>query len=106
MSSRHVSESRKKLGRVVQTETEECIDQTAGTRSEDYLKFLAEAEMRAADPDESLDMDDSDVNDFEAVPDRNAAVLTCDGVHLEDNVSTESLQNPSSCVPDPDTARR
>ena len=28
-SSRHVSECRKKLGRVVQTETEECIDQTA-----------------------------------------------------------------------------
>ena len=29
--SRHVSDRRKKLGRVVQTETEECIDQTAGT---------------------------------------------------------------------------
>ena len=41
---------------MVQTETEECIDQTAGTRSADYLRFLAEAEMRAADPDEYLDM--------------------------------------------------
>ena len=35
---------------------EECIDQTAGTRSADYLRFLAEAEMRAADPDEYHDM--------------------------------------------------
>ena len=83
--SRRVSERRKKLGRVVQTETEECIDQTAGTRSADYLRFLVEAEMRAADPDEYLDMDDSDVDDFEVVPGRLAAVLTCARVHLEDN---------------------
>ena len=41
--------------------------------------------MRAADPDEYLDMDDSDVDDFETVPDRNAAVLTCARVLLEDN---------------------
>ena len=50
-----VSGRRKMLGRVVQTETEECIGQTAGTRSADYLRFLAEAEMRVADPDEYLD---------------------------------------------------
>ena len=37
VSSRRVPERRKKLGRVYQTETEECIDQTAGTRSADYL---------------------------------------------------------------------
>ena len=109
VSSRHVSELRKKLGRVVQIETEECIDQTSGTRSADYLRFLAEAEMRAADPDEYLDMDDSDVEDFEAVPDRNAAVLTCARVHLEDNSMSssakKSLQIPSSGAPVPDTAR-
>ena len=40
VSSRRVSGRRKKLGRVVPTETEECIDQTAGTRSADYLRFL------------------------------------------------------------------
>ena len=77
ISPRRVSERRKKLGRVVQTETEECTDQTAGTRSADYLRFLAEAEMRAVDPDEYLDMDDSDVDDFEAVLGRNAAVSGC-----------------------------
>ena len=54
---------------------------------------------------ENLDMDDSNVNDFEDVVDRNAAVLTCARVHLEVFVSKESLQNPSSGVPDPDTAR-
>ena len=83
VSSRRVSGRRKKLGHVVQTETEECINQTAGTRSADYLRFLAEAEMRAADPDEYLDMDDSDVDDFEAVPDRNAAVMTCARVRFK-----------------------
>ena len=63
---------------MVQTETEECLlVQTDGTRSADYLRFLAEAEMRAADPDEYLDMNDSDADDFEAVLDRNAAALTC-----------------------------
>ena len=44
---------------MVETETEECIDQTAGTRSADYLSFLAEAEMKAVDADQCLDMDDS-----------------------------------------------
>ena len=60
VSSRRVSGRRKKLGRVVQTETVRCVDQTAGTRSADYLSLLAEAEMRAVDPDEHLDMDDSE----------------------------------------------
>ena len=41
ISSRRVSGRRKMLGRVVQTETEECIGQTAGTRSADDLRFLA-----------------------------------------------------------------
>ena len=99
VSSRHVSERRKKLGRVVQTETEECIDQTAGTRSADYLRFLAEVEMRAADPDEYLDMDDSDVDDFEIVPGRNAAVLTCAGVHLEDNPVSPSAKRARKIPP-------
>ena len=80
-----MSERRKKLGRVVQTETEECVDQTAGTRSADYLRFLVEAEMRAADPDEYLDMDDSEVVDLEVVRGRIAAVLACPRVRLEDN---------------------
>ena len=109
VSSRHVPGRRKKLGRVVQTEMEECIGQTTGTRNADYLRFLAEAEMRAADPDEYLDMDDSDVDDFEILPGRNAAVLTCaggaSGGQSDVSVSKESLQNPSFGVPDPDTAR-
>ena len=77
VSSRRLSERREKLGRVVQTETVLCVDQTDGTRSADYLRFLAEAEMRAVDPDEYLDMDDSDADDFEVIPGTNAAVLTC-----------------------------
>ena len=99
MSSRHVSERRKKLGRVVQTETEECIDQTAGTRSADYLRFLAEAEMKAADPDEYLDMNDSDVDDFEAVLDGNAAVLRCARVHFEDNPMSPSAKRACKIPP-------
>ena len=43
VSSGRVSKRRKKLGRVVQTETVQCVDQTSGTRSADYLRFLAEA---------------------------------------------------------------
>ena len=96
VSSRHVSERRKKLGRVVQTETEECIDQTAGTRSADNLRFLAEAEMRALEND---DMDDSDVDDFEAVPGRNAAVLTWPRVHLEDNPMSPSAKRACKIPP-------
>ena len=88
VSSRRVSGRRKKLGRVVQTETEKCIDQTAGTRSTDYLRFLAEAEMKAADPDEYLD-----------------SAGGASGGQSDVSVSKESLQKPSSGVPDPDTAR-
>ena len=99
VSLRHVSERRKKLGRVVQTETEECIDQTAGARSTDYLGFLAEAEMRAAEPDEYRDMDDSDVDDFEVIPGRNAAVLTCARVHLEDNSMSSSAKRACKIPP-------
>ena len=57
--------------------------------------------MRAADPDEYLDMDDSDVDDFEAVPDRNAAVLTCAGVHLEDNSMSSSAERAYEIPPLP-----
>ena len=99
VSSRRVSERRKKLGSVVQTETEERIDQTAGARSAGCLRFLAEAEMRAADPDEYLDMDDSDVDDFEIIPGRNAAVLTCAGVHLEDNPMSPSAKRACAIPP-------
>ena len=55
--------------------------------------------MRAADPDEHLDMDDSDVNDFEAVPGRNAAVSTCAGVHLEDNPMSPSAKRAYEIPP-------
>ena len=48
--------------------------------------------MRAADPDEYLDMDDTDVDDFEAVPGRNAAVLPGPRVHLEDNPISSSAK--------------
>ena len=78
---------------------EECIDQTAGTRSTDYLRFLAEAEMRAAEPDEYLDMDDSDDEDFEVIPGRNAAVLTSARVHLEDNPMSPSAKRVCEIPP-------
>ena len=55
--------------------------------------------MRAADPDEYLDMDDSDVDDFEAVPGRNAAVLTCARVHLEDNSMFSSAKRACAIPP-------
>ena len=96
-------ERRKKLGRVVQTETEECIDQTAGARSEDYLRFLAEADMRAVDLHEYLDMDVSDADDFEAIPDRVAAVLTGPKMHLEDNPMSSSGKR--SCAHPPPVFR-
>ena len=105
--SRHVPGRRKKLGRVVQTETEECIDQTAGARSADYPRFLAVAEMKAVDPDEYLDIDDSDVNDFEVIPERCCLDLlqsTSRG-QFDVFISRESLQNPSSGVPNPETTR-
>ena len=78
---------------------EECIDQTAGTRNADYLRYLAEAEMRAADPDKYLDMDDSDVDDFEIISGRNAAVLTCARVHLGDNPMSPSAKRACKIPP-------
>ena len=98
-----MSERRKKLGRVVQTETVQHVDQTAGTRSADYLRFLAEAEMGAVDPDEYLDMDDSDADEFEVIPGRNAAVLTCHRVHLEDNPMSSSPKR--ACANRPPVSR-
>ena len=81
---------------MVQPETVQCVDQTAGTtRRADYLNFLVEAEMKAIDPDQCLDMDDLDADDFEVILDIVAAVF----------VSKESLRNPSAGVPSPDTTR-
>ena len=57
--------------------------------------------MRAANPDEYLDMDDSDVDDFGAILGRNAAVLTCAGVQLEDNLMSEKR----ACVIPPPVSR-
>ena len=36
---------------MVHPETVQRVDQTAGTRTADYLSFLAEAEMKVVDPD-------------------------------------------------------
>ena len=89
--SRHASERRKKLGRGAQPEMMQRVHQTTGTnRSADYLSFLAEAERRAVDSDQCLDMDDSDVDDFGVIPDRDAAVLSGPRVHLEDNPTSSS----------------
>ena len=44
-------------------------------------------------------MNDSDVNDFEAVPDRNAAVLTCPRVHLEDGSIFSSARKARKIPP-------
>ena len=68
VSSRRVSERRKKLGCVVQPDTVQRVDQTGTTRSADYPSFLAEAEVKAVDPNQCLDMDDSDADDFEGHP--------------------------------------
>ena len=65
--------------------------------------------MRAVDPDEYLDMDDSDADDFDPIPDRVCCCLDwsqgASGGQSDVFVSKESLQNPSSGVPEPDTAR-
>ena len=98
-STREFHRDAKKLGRVVQTETVQCIDQLVGTRSADHLRFLAEAEMRAVDSDEYLDMDDSDADDFEVIRGRNAAVLTCPRVHLEDNPMSSSAKRACAIPP-------
>ena len=69
--SRRVSERRKKLGRAAPPETVQRVHQTVGTtRNADCLSFLAEAEMKAVDTDQCLNMDDSDADDFEVIPDR------------------------------------
>ena len=94
-----MSERRKKLGRVVQPKTVQRVDQTAGTRSADYQRFLAGAEMRAVDPDQCLDMDDSDVDDFEVVPDKDVAVLTGLRVYLEDNPMSSSAKRACAIPP-------
>ena len=73
-----------------QPETVQSVDQTVGTRSADYLRFLAEAEMKAVDSDQCLDMDDAD--DFELISDREAAVLTGPRVYLEDSPMSSSAK--------------
>ena len=55
--------------------------------------------MRAVDPDEHLDMDDSDADDVEVIPGRNAAVLTCPKVHLEDNPMSSSAKRACAIPP-------
>ena len=56
--------------------------------------------MTAVDPDECLDMDDSDADDFEVIAGRNAAVLTCfSRVHLEDNPMSSSAKRACTIPP-------
>ena len=43
-------------------------------------------------------MDDSDADGFEVIPGRNAAVLTCPRVHLEDNPRTVPLLVPEDAM--------
>ena len=54
-------------------------------------------------------MDDSDADDVEVILDRDAAVLTgprvASGGQSDVFVSRESLRNPTSGVPNPDTTR-
>ena len=99
VSSRRVSERREKLGHVVQPETVQRVDQTAGTRSADHLRFLAEAEMKAVDSDQCFDTDDSEADDFEAILGRNAAVLTGPRLHLEDNPMSSSAKRACAIPP-------
>ena len=98
--SRREPERRKKLGCAVQPETVQRVDQTAGTtRSADYLGFLEDTEMKAVDPHQCLDMDDSDADDFEVIPDRDAAVFTRPRVHLEDNPMSSSAKRACATPP-------
>ena len=55
--------------------------------------------MRAIDPDEYLDVNDSDADDFESVPDRNTTVLTCPRLHLEDNSMFSSAKRACKIPP-------
>ena len=99
--SRRVSERRRKLGCAAQPETVQRVHETAETtRCADYLSFMAEAEMKAVDRDHCLDMDDSDADDFEVIPDRDAAVSIGPSVRLEDNPMSLSAEK-TRAVPDP-----
>ena len=90
-----MSERRRKLGCAAQPETVQRVHETAETtRSADYLSFLAEAEMKAVDRDHCLDMDDSDADDFEVIPDRDAAVLCASGRQSDVFVSRENSRSP------------
>ena len=56
--------------------------------------------MKAVDPDQCLDMDDSDADDFEGHPcHRDAAVLTGPRVHLEDNPMSSSAKRACAIPP-------
>ena len=46
-----------------------------------------------------LDMDDSDADDFEVIPGRNVAVLTCPRVHLEDDPMSSSAKRACKIPP-------
>ena len=66
VSSRHALRCREKLGCATESEMMQRVHKTAWTkRDADYLSFLTEAERRAVDPDQCLDMDDSGVHNFE-----------------------------------------
>ena len=65
-SSRHELRCREKLGCATQSKMMQRVHKAAWTkRDADYLSFLAEAERRAVDPDQCLDKNGSDVDDFE-----------------------------------------
>ena len=92
-----------KEARLCGSDRDGATHQTAGTRSADHLRFLAEAEMRAVHPDEYLDTDDSDADDFEVTPGRNVAVLTGPRVHLEGNPMSSSAKR--ACANPPPVSR-
>ena len=52
--------------------------------------------MKAVDPDEYLDMDDTDTDDFEAILGRNAAGPR---VHLEENPTSSSAKRARTIPP-------
>ena len=83
VSSRHVSERRKKLGRVVQPETVRCVDHTTG---EEVRTFSA---LPGGDRDEGS----------------RPRPMPRPGGQSNVFVIEESLHNPSSGVPNPDSTR-
>ena len=89
---RRVSVRRKKLG--VWLSPKQCNAPTRLVGRQEDLSFLAEAEMKAVDPDQCLDMDDSDADDFQVFPDRDAAVLSGPRVRLEDDPMSLSAKPP------------